>query len=807
MPSLSLHHCIRLAGLTISLFASAPAHATPEETLPDANPVQNFQISPARIEVIAEPEAGPVAQLAAKELRTHLDKLAKLAAPQDPSESKTPDGEPYVIHVGDSKFARDQGVDVSTMPHDGFQIKTTANWMIIAGRDYSGPPLVGFNNPWRLHESYNDTLKIGAFGDAGTLQGVYSFLRETVGFRWYMPGPLGTVIPDRTMLDLTVGSISESPRFEHRHAYFGFFPTSDEDALWYRRVGFGTPAPVQITHSLGHFFLKYKDTHPEYFALIDGQRDFTTLSTIMGPGNFDLTSEDFQAAVVKEIRDYFDANPDQLVFPLSPNDGMMRITDKPEAQKQITPERGDLGKFSNYVWGFIDRVAREVAKTHPQRLIGTIAYEAYTLPPTNIEKMSPNVAVMYCKTRGNFTSAAYQEEIRRGLTQWKEKVANIYCWEYYNDIFNNSSWKGYPAFYPQLIQDDLRWLATLQTKGEFIEAESWRAEDYSVPGMTKINYPGLQHLNLYLTAALLWDPKQDVRALTDEYFKKFYGPAEKEMRQFWDLAEKAWMAKGKATTPSQVYTAEELARMLALLKKAESEVPVSSLYAQRIALILEEFKPAAQKQQLLQKLRLPTVQVPKISGVQNPSDQDWNAAPLLTLVDRSFSTPKQPTHVRMLRTRDHLNIEVICFETQVSSVVAGATHKDQTEAPAVWSDDSVELYFSENNSAKSPGVQFVINSKGVILDAKLNPETGQFNPKWNSGAVATAKTEPGKWILHVSIPLKSLPFGNDGKASSLSMNIYRNRFAGEAMVQTSWAPLVGARYFLPEEFGTLKLSH
>jgi hypothetical protein len=39
------------------------------------------------------------------------------------------------------------------------------------------------------------------------------------------------------------------------------------------------------------------------------------------------------------------------------------------------------------------------------------------------------------------------------------------------------------------------------------------------------------------------------------------------------------------------------------------------------------------------------------------------------------------------------------------------------------------------------------------------------------------------------------------------MNIYRNRFAGEAMVQTSWAPLVGARYFLPEEFGTLKLSH
>jgi hypothetical protein len=153
-----------------------------------------------------------------------------------------------------------------------------------------------------------------------------------------------------------------------------------------------------------------------------------------------------------------------------------------------------------------------------------------------------------------------------------------------------------------------------------------------------------------------------------------------------------------------------------------------------------------------------------------------------------------------------LNIEVICFEPQVSSVVAGATHKDQTEAPAIWTDDSIEIFFSEKNTAKSPGVQFIINSKGAMLDAKLDQEIAQFNPKWDSGAVASAKTEPGKWILHVSIPLKSLPFGNDGKASSLSMNIYRNRFAGEAMLQSSWAPLVSGRYFQPEEFGTLNLS-
>jgi hypothetical protein len=148
-------------------------------------------------------------------------------------------------------------------------------------------------------------------------------------------------------------------------------------------------------------------------------------------------------------------------------------------------------------------------------------------------------------------------------------------------------------------------------------------------------------------------------------------------------------------------------------------------------------------------------------------------------------------------------LEVTCFEPLGSAVVAGATKQDQMDAPAVWTDDSIELFFSESKTTKSPSVQFVINSKGVLLDAKLDQETAMLNPKWNSDARVSARTEPGKWILNISIPLKSLPVS---EASSLAMNIYRNRFAGEAMVQTSWAPLVGGKYFQPEEFGTLELS-
>ena len=756
----------------------------------------------ARILVQVEPNAPSSVQLAATELRNHLNAMSDGILPTGDSPPK----EPFTIHLGDSDFARSQGVDIKTLPHEGFQIKTSENWMIIAGRDYAGPPLVGFNNPWRLHETYNDDLKISAFGDAGTLQGVYAFLRETAGVRWYMPGPLGAIIPKQSTLKLKTGTISDSPAFEHRHAYFGFMPTSNDDALWYRRVGFGTPAPVQITHSLGHFFLKFKDSHPEYFALIDGQRDFTTLSTIVGPGNFDLTNEDFQAAVVKEIRAYFDANPDQLVFPLSPNDGMKRITDAPEAQRQITPERGELGKFSNYFWGFVNKVATEVAKTHPDRIIGSLAYEAYTLPPTNIEKLSPNVAVMYCKTRGNFTDPAYKESIRKGLTDWKEKAKNIYCWEYYNEIFNNSSWKGYPAFYPALIEEDLRWLHKLPTRGEFIEAESWRQEDYAVAGSTKINYPGLQHLNLYLTSTLLRHPESDVRELLKEYYPLFYGPGAPKMQEFWEQAEQAWMDKGKFSAPSQVYSAERLSKMLALLEEAQRSVPADSDYARRITLITSEFKPAAKKRGLLEKLQHPTVSVPTWSKPGPVDEEFWKALPVLTLLNRSFQKASPPTHVSIYQSGQELRMEIICFEPKIESLVARAQTRDQSEQDPIWTDDTIEIFFSNAKTNDAEVVQFIVNSRGAFLDSHRNPHAEIANTKWNSDAVISVTTEPGKWIIHLAIPLKDLPVALNGDQRSLAANIYRNRFAGGAMEQSGWAPLTGGKYLEPTEFGTLLLS-
>ena len=244
------------------------------------------------------------------------------------------------------------------------------------------------------------------------------------------------------------------------------------------------------------FFLKYKDTHPEYFALINGKRDLTNLSCIIGGGNLCLSNPDVAKQWIADINDYFDKNPAQFVYPLAPNDGMMKICECKQCQSQINVSMGESGKFSNYIWTFVNKVAEGVALKHPNKLVGCIAYEGYHSPPSNIEKLHPNAAVMICKTRGYYTDKKYREKIKQTIDGWRRKTNNIYIWEYYR--YSMPPWRGLPVFFPHIISEDLKFLKDI-SKGEFIESESWTSgrED------TKINYPGMQHLNLYITAKLM----------------------------------------------------------------------------------------------------------------------------------------------------------------------------------------------------------------------------------------------------------------------------------------------------------------
>jgi len=266
------------------------------------------------------------------------------------------------------------------------------------------------------------------------------------------------------------------------------------------------------------------------------------------------------------------------------------------------------------------------------------------------------------------------------------------------------------------------------------------------------------------------------------------------------------MDKGKFSAPSQVYSAERLSKMLALLEEAQRSVPADSDYARRITLITSEFKPAAKKRGLLEKLQHPTVSVPTWSKPGPVDEEFWKALPVLTLLNRSFQKASPPTHVSIYQSGQELRMEIICFEPKIESLVARAQTRDQSEQDPIWTDDTIEIFFSNAKTNDAEVVQFIVNSRGAFLDSHRNPHAEIANTKWNSDAVISVTTEPGKWIIHLAIPLKDLPVALNGDQRSLAANIYRNRFAGGAMEQSGWAPLTGGKYLEPTEFGTLLLS-
>jgi hypothetical protein len=91
---------------------------------------------------------------------------------------------------------------------------------------------------------------------------------------------------------------------------------------------------------------------------------------------------------------------------IMPPDGYTSICQCEKCRGKDSPERNERGLLSDHVWDFVNRVAREIAKTHPRAKVLNCAYGVYTLPPLKIDKLEPNVVVCIVGGRRRSTKAA-----------------------------------------------------------------------------------------------------------------------------------------------------------------------------------------------------------------------------------------------------------------------------------------------------------------------------------------------------------------------------------------------------------------
>ena len=722
-------------------------------------------------EIVVAGDAVPAVKLAAQDLAVYVEKLsgARLPVVNAPGPNV-----PVQLYVGRSAFTDKLNVRADDLEHDAYRMVSVERGLVLIGRDRRWEPkglmkLAITNLPWpapdkrtkegqvlwdqwdkatgeywglpfsQVWKDYNSALDLWAMDERGTFNAVTAFLYMQ-GVRWYMPGDLGEVVPRKATIPLPQLNTTVRPDFELRHPYLyssRFTQTKDlSGVMWQMRMGFSYATDIfgvgYRAHGIAHVIGREetKKAHPEYYALIGGRR--VTEDRFARSGRPCLSSPELAAANVR----YLDAMFNVFGLPMEsvmPVDGFTAICQCPLCQGRSQPERGWQGQFSNYVWDYTNKVAQGVAKTHPDRKVAGMAYTTYMLPPTDIEKFSPNLVVAIAQDRASFANDparfARQQELRQSWLQKLPPGKSLYQYEYYRYAVPGKESQFAPAFFPHGIARDLRSLKGISL-GDYIEV-------YNQEGKV------ITDLNLYVTGRCWWNADLDVDALLEEYYTLFYGPARDEMKAFIEYSEANWTDLKKV---------EKIDRLFELMDKARARVDAASDYGRRIALIADYMAPL---KALRAQLSVPRDNVPravivsredavvKIDGkLDEAAWQNLRVYPLRDLYTGKFTEIK--TRFSLFWAHGSVYLGITCEDPDTKALNITATKNDDT---SIWNGDTVEIFIETQTHAH---YHLAVNPAGALLDADRK---GGIKTEWASNAEAAVSIGDKAWTVEMRIPV------------------------------------------------------
>lgn len=507
--------------------------------------------------VIAE-KPTRAAQLAVAEFNCYLKKITGAALPVISDKQKV-SGD--VVLIGESRATQDLGLHNSDFKEQEYLIQTRPGMLILIGFDsanygaidYAGS---GFWDGWGNSEWYTERT--------GSIYAVDDFLRKFCNIRWYLPGELGEVVPRKETLKFSGLNFRHQPWLLDRDmAPFAYdipqklyidpeepitdslelFSRRETNLFWLRQKACGEG--FVATHAFGEWPARFGKTHPEYFALqADGTRSFNQLC-YSSEAVIKQIIEDLKVRIAGEQSgiNRYGRNKYVTIAPGDTNDWCQCDT----CRAQFDPKRAEEfkqhfsnGYASNYVWNFTNRVAREVSKIAPGKIVTQLAYWDYYLPPDIPGfKLEPNIAVCICRTnltqigKSIYDDKYYSKDVWK---HWRGLTPNLYFWEYYcfpqlgkNNVF--------PAIVPHRIAESLQFQQSIGTRGIFWELNGI---PHKISGRYLLPSPAMDSINFYVTMRLADDINQDVDEVLVEYYRLFYGPAEKPMKAFFNKMEEIY---------------------------------------------------------------------------------------------------------------------------------------------------------------------------------------------------------------------------------------------------------------------------
>ncbi len=277
--------------------------------------------------------------------------------------------------------------------------------------------------------------------------------------------------------------------------------------------------------------LKYGRAHPEYYCMRDGQRWLENPHDRRRQDRQNqpcMTNQEVLSIVTKETLAELNSLTDYDTVSVSQNDNE-QFCECDSCQEINARENAPSGSLLQ----FVNAVADVAILEHPQREIGTLAYQFSRKPPAKLRPRS-NVRIQLCSIECcvnhplDDPNCPRNAAFMRDLEGWGRLTERLSIWHYHVNF------SDYTLTYPSLywLDHNVRLYVKHHADGIFMQAAG---ETVSA---------ALSDLNNYVIARVLWDPSQDAREVAGEFIRLHYGSAASPIQRFVDLIHKRALSSG-----------------------------------------------------------------------------------------------------------------------------------------------------------------------------------------------------------------------------------------------------------------------
>lgn len=403
---------------------------------------------------------------------------------------------PITLHVGDTAFARGQGIQASSLAPESWRIKSFDRDMVLVGG-----------------------------GTRGTLYAAYHFLEDYIGVHWWNPSE--EHIPTARDFDFEAFDESGHPFFTMREICRGIMFPDDGGRFSVRnrinRSGYDKLndaygggcdfGPPFFVHTYDSYLpaAVWLEMHPEYFSLSNGVR-------IGGQslGQLCLTHPDvleiFWARLQEYIRDgeaeaVTRRVPPPIIYEISHNDNW-RYCQCSQCQEII-----DRDGHSGLMLRFVNPLADRLSAFRPGLFISVLAYYTTAEAPRNIVPRD-NIIVRLCDTFSNCAASIHAPEnatYRALIESWSRISSNLCIWDYSINYREECVTLPYPSEYH--YSETHRFYADHGVRFLFWEHEWPDCSD-------------MYDYKVHLEAKYLENPyRNDFEVLQNDFMEAYYGPA------------------------------------------------------------------------------------------------------------------------------------------------------------------------------------------------------------------------------------------------------------------------------------------